>query len=252
MRQFQRLEFDSYLGQIPVSRVHTPGLTNIFSRSLPLINLRGLLSITFENGGLFRGYSAQAFTVLCACHGRQHQMRSSTSGKSIHSNSTNSLWWFADAKLAPSQGCWANLHGWTLLDWSGFTNDIPWIVPTLSGLFTGFGLCAIFLQLLNYIINVYFLFAAPVISGNTFLRSLFGTIFPLFARYIHVRWNWNQLREDLDWSNFCCFGTSALHLLIYERKIWTRSTVAPAPDIDPEKTRDEESSGDGQTNENTA
>jgi MFS transporter, DHA1 family, multidrug resistance protein len=27
--------------------------------------------------------------------------------------------------------------------WTGFTNDIPWIVPTLSGLFTGFGIFAV-------------------------------------------------------------------------------------------------------------
>lgn len=35
--------------------------------------------------------------------------------------------------------------------WTGFTDDIPWIVPTLSGLFTGFGLMSIFLQCLNYL-----------------------------------------------------------------------------------------------------
>lgn len=39
--------------------------------------------------------------------------------------------------------------------WSGYRADIPWIVPTLSGLFTGFGLMSIFLQCLNYIIDAY-------------------------------------------------------------------------------------------------
>jgi MFS transporter, DHA1 family, multidrug resistance protein len=39
--------------------------------------------------------------------------------------------------------------------WSGYKRDIPWIVPTLSGLFTGFGLLAIFIQLLNYLIDAY-------------------------------------------------------------------------------------------------
>jgi len=39
--------------------------------------------------------------------------------------------------------------------WTGFTSDIPWIVPTLSGLCTGFGIMAIFLQCLNYLIDAY-------------------------------------------------------------------------------------------------
>lgn len=39
--------------------------------------------------------------------------------------------------------------------WTGFTASIPWIVPTLSGLFTGFGLLIIFIQLFNYLIDTY-------------------------------------------------------------------------------------------------
>lgn len=39
--------------------------------------------------------------------------------------------------------------------WTGFTSSVPWIVPTLSGLFTGFGLLVIFIQLFNYLIDTY-------------------------------------------------------------------------------------------------
>ena len=39
--------------------------------------------------------------------------------------------------------------------WSGYRADIHWIVPTLSGLLTGFGLLSIFLQALNYIVDAY-------------------------------------------------------------------------------------------------
>ena len=39
--------------------------------------------------------------------------------------------------------------------WTGYTKSIHWIVPTLSGLFTGFGLLAIFICLFNYIIDSY-------------------------------------------------------------------------------------------------
>ena len=39
--------------------------------------------------------------------------------------------------------------------WSGYRADIHWIVPTLSGLLTGFGLLSIFLQSLNYLVDSY-------------------------------------------------------------------------------------------------
>ncbi|PWY84775.1 MFS general substrate transporter [Aspergillus heteromorphus CBS 117.55] len=66
--------------------------------------------------------------------------------------------------------------------WTGFTNSIPWIVPTLSGLFTGFGLLMIFIQLFNYLIDTYLMFAASAIAANTFCRSLVAASFPLFSR----------------------------------------------------------------------
>ena len=66
--------------------------------------------------------------------------------------------------------------------WSGYNPNVHWIVPTLSGLCTGFGLMSIFLQSLNYLVDAYLMFAASAIAGNTFLRSLAGAGFPLFAR----------------------------------------------------------------------
>jgi DHA1 family multidrug resistance protein-like MFS transporter len=41
------------------------------------------------------------------------------------------------------------------LGWSGYTGKVHWIVPTLSGLLSGFGLMAIFLQSLNYLVDAY-------------------------------------------------------------------------------------------------
>jgi len=52
-------------------------------------------------------------------------------------------------------------------------------VPALSGLFTGFGIFGIELQSLNYIIDAYLMFAASACAANTFMRALFGCIFPL-------------------------------------------------------------------------
>ncbi|KAL2891296.1 putative transporter C36.03c [Ceratocystis lukuohia] len=68
--------------------------------------------------------------------------------------------------------------------WSGYRRDVHWIVPTLSGILTGFGLMSIFLQSLNYLVDAYLMFAASAIAGNTFLRSLSGACFPLFATYM--------------------------------------------------------------------
>ncbi|KAL4870635.1 hypothetical protein BDV12DRAFT_184266 [Aspergillus spectabilis] len=42
--------------------------------------------------------------------------------------------------------------------WSGYSASIHWIIPTVSGLLTGFGLLCIFLQCLNYIIDTYLVF----------------------------------------------------------------------------------------------
>ena len=39
--------------------------------------------------------------------------------------------------------------------WGGYKRSVHWIVPTLSGLFTGFGLLAIFIQCFNYLIDSY-------------------------------------------------------------------------------------------------
>lgn len=73
-------------------------------------------------------------------------------------------------------------HQLTKFHRTGYTKSIHWIVPAISGIFTGFGLMSIFLQALNYLVDAYLMFAASAIAGNTFMRSLAGAGFPLFAR----------------------------------------------------------------------
>lgn len=76
--------------------------------------------------------------------------------------------------------------------WTGYTGNTHWIVPTVSGILTGFGLLCIFLQCLNYIIDTYLVFAASALAANSILRSFAGAGFPLFAPYmfnaIGVNW----------------------------------------------------------------
>lgn len=57
--------------------------------------------------------------------------------------------------------------------WSGYRADVHWIVPTLSGILTGFGLLAIFLQALNYIVDAYLmLYVDPHISSLSYENVL--------------------------------------------------------------------------------
>ena len=133
--------------------------------------------------------------------------------------------------------------------WTGFEGDkIPWIVPTLSGLFTGFGIFSIFLALLNYIVDAYLMFAASALAANTFLRSGFGAVFPLFATYM-----FNSM--GIQWAS-TLLGCVALVLvplpivfLLYGKKIRGRSNFAPALDIQQDKRRDEESRGNDDSDE---
>ncbi|KAA8909371.1 hypothetical protein TRICI_004537 [Trichomonascus ciferrii] len=66
--------------------------------------------------------------------------------------------------------------------WSGnYAEHVHWAVPTVAGLFIGFGLLSIFLCAINYIVDAYLVYAASALAGNTLLRSTFGAVFPLFA-----------------------------------------------------------------------
>ena len=61
--------------------------------------------------------------------------------------------------------------------WAGHWRSVHWIVPTLSGLLTGFGVLTIFLQMLNYLIDSYIIlcvvpFARITNYGNMKLTSV--------------------------------------------------------------------------------
>ncbi|KAH6847897.1 major facilitator superfamily domain-containing protein [Chaetomium sp. MPI-CAGE-AT-0009] len=117
--------------------------------------------------------------------------------------------------------------------WSGYRRDIHWIVPTLSGLLSGFGLASIFLQSLNYLVDAYLMFAASAIAGNTFLRSLAGAGFPLFSRYMFEG-------MGIQWAS-TLLGCIAVALVpipvvfwMYGHKIRARSAYAPTFSANPQ------------------
>lgn len=106
---------------------------------------------------------------------------------------------------------------------------------------------SIFLQALNYLVDAYLMFAASAIAGNTFLRSLCGAGFPLFAR---------QMFQGLgiQWAG-TLLGCIALLLapipfVFYKwgASIRARSKIAPTfsapPDIPHDEDEEEESTGE--------
>ena len=124
--------------------------------------------------------------------------------------------------------------------WTGFEGDkIHWIVPTLSGLLTGFGIFSIFLSLLNYIVDAYLMFAASAIAANTFLRSGFGAIFPLFATYMFDGLG-IQYAATLLGAVALVLVPLPITFLLYGKKIRGKSHFAPAPDLLQDKRRKDE------------
>lgn len=115
-------------------------------------------------------------------------------------------------------------------------------MPVLSGLFTGFGIFSIFLSLLNYIVDAYLMFAASAIAANTFMRSIFGGIFPLFATQMFegmgIQW-----AATLIGCVAVVLAPMPVFFYVYGKKIRAKSKFAPAPDIVQDRKRDEESAG---------
>jgi hypothetical protein len=69
------------------------------------------------------------------------------------------------------------------LFWFAWTSspNITWVPQVIATVPIGWGILMIFLQGLNYIIDVYMWHANSAIAANTLLRSLAGAGFPLFA-----------------------------------------------------------------------
>lgn len=67
------------------------------------------------------------------------------------------------------------------LGWTGYKARNHWMLPTASGLLTGFGLLSMFLPSIAYVSEARRERAASAIAAHTFLRSIMGATFPLFA-----------------------------------------------------------------------
>lgn len=87
---------------------------------------------------------------------------------------------------------------------------------------------SIFLQALNYLVDAYLMFAASAIAGNTFMRSLCGACFPLFASQM-----FNGL--GIQWASTLLGCVAAVLIPIpvifwrYGARIRSKSKLAPTP-----------------------
>ncbi|KAK6437531.1 hypothetical protein LTR95_006273 [Oleoguttula sp. CCFEE 5521] len=114
------------------------------------------------------------------------------------------------------------------LFWFAWTSspDLMPVPQIMSGLPAGTGIVLIFLQGLNYIIDVYMMHANSALAGNTFVRSLFGAGFPMFASYMYhglgVKWATSVL-------GFIAVGLMPVPLLffIYGARIRKMSRFVP-------------------------
>ncbi|KIW19546.1 hypothetical protein PV08_00118 [Exophiala spinifera] len=67
--------------------------------------------------------------------------------------------------------------GWT----GAYPHSIHWIVPTASGIVTGYGILIIFMSFFTYLVDVYKTNSASAFAAATIIRSGLAAAFPLFA-----------------------------------------------------------------------
>lgn len=112
------------------------------------------------------------------------------------------------------------------LFWFGWSAHTSWVAQAIAGVPTGFGILVIFMQGLNYIIDVYMMFANSAIAANTLMRSALGGAFPLFAVQMYDK-------LGVDWaSSLLGFITVAMIpipilFFFYGKKIRAMSKFTP-------------------------
>jgi len=67
------------------------------------------------------------------------------------------------------------IFGWTS------SRDIFWLAPIIGLAMLGFSFLTIHQSIINYIIDVFHEYSASAVAANSFLRSVFAAVFPLFA-----------------------------------------------------------------------
>ncbi|PYH45629.1 MFS transporter [Aspergillus saccharolyticus JOP 1030-1] len=114
------------------------------------------------------------------------------------------------------------------LFWFGWSShpSTSWVAQVFAGIPIGMGILVIFMQGLNYIIDVYLMFANSAIAANTLIRSSLGGAFPLFATQMYDK-------LGVDWaSSLLGFITLAMIpipilFFFYGKKLRAMSKFSP-------------------------
>lgn len=102
-------------------------------------------------------------------------------------NYTRKLAKSPSGRLAPEERLYIAMFGSIALPvgifWFAWTNNssVHWLASVAAGAPFGFGMVAVFVAVINYLVDVYTIYAASVLAANSVLRSLFGFAFPLFT-----------------------------------------------------------------------
>ncbi|CAF9903599.1 MAG: hypothetical protein GOMPHAMPRED_000417 [Gomphillus americanus] len=115
------------------------------------------------------------------------------------------------------------------LFWFAWTSNpaVSWVPQVLAGIPIGAGVLMIFMQGLNYLIDVYMMHANSALAANTFLRSFAGAGFPLFATPMFKNLGVNWAGTVLGCLAVACIPFPVL-FYVYGHKIRSMSKYSPA------------------------
>ncbi|TKA80325.1 hypothetical protein B0A55_02220 [Friedmanniomyces simplex] len=118
--------------------------------------------------------------------------------------------------------------------WSGEYNSVPWIVPTLAGVFLSSSILLIFVAYLNYLTDSYLMYAASALAANTVARSACGAAAPLFTSYMFDSLGIGG-GGSLIGGVACLLAPIPFIFYKYGEGIRRRSKFAPTPQAKPEE-----------------
>lgn len=117
------------------------------------------------------------------------------------------------------------------LGWTGNYPSIHWAVPAVATIFIGMSFTLVFISFLTYLVEVYLMYSASALSGNTVVRSAVAAAFPLFIRqmFTNLGIGWGA-------STFGFIGLaitpSPFLFYKYGYKLRQMSRFAPCLDVD--------------------
>jgi len=76
----------------------------------------------------------------------------------------------------------ALIYAWTSIE---HRHNIPWIAPCIGITLFTIGLFHVYLAVFNYLADAYLIYASSALSGQSFLRNIMASFFPLFTRQMY-------------------------------------------------------------------